>query len=60
MLYNMIYAMEINRIVHEERLAEAQHSRLLRELELANRLQMGESPFSQMRKVMNRVMSLLF
>ena len=60
MMYNMMYAMEINRMVHEERLAEAKHSRLLHELALAKRLELKSSPFAQMRKAMNRVMSLLF
>lgn len=56
----MQYALEISRIVHVERLQAAENHRMLHELELANRLEMKESPWSQMRKVMNRVMSLLF
>lgn len=60
MLYNMMYAMEINRLVHEERLAEAERNLLLRELALANRLELNSSPFAQIRKAMNRAMSLLF
>jgi hypothetical protein len=60
MMYNMLYAAEISRIVHEERMALDKRNRMLRELALANRLEVGSSPLQQMRKVMSRVMSLLF
>jgi hypothetical protein len=61
MLYNSIFAAEVNRVVHEERLLEAEkHHRLMRDLELANQLEIKESPFHQMRKAMNRMMSLFF
>ena len=60
MFYNSMIALEVTRLVQQERLAEAQKHRMLRDLELANRLEMSESPWNQMRKVMSRVMSLLF
>ena len=60
MFYDSMIAMEVSRIVHQERLAEAQNYRLLRDLELANRLERKASPWRQMRKALNRVMSLLF
>ena len=60
-MYNLLHAMDISRIVHEERLLEAEkHNRLLRDLGLANQLEIKDSPFRQMRKALNRVMSLLF
>lgn len=60
MLYDSMIAMEVSRIVHQERLLEAQNYRLLRALESANQLEMKASPWRRMRKAMNRVMSLLF
>ena len=60
MFYDSMIAMEVSRIVHQERLIEAQNYRLLRDLEPANRLETTASPWGRMRRVMNRVMSLLF
>ena len=60
MLYDSMVAMEVSRIVQQERLADAQKHRMLRELELANRLEFKGSPLRQMHKLVNRVMSLLF
>ena len=60
MLYDSMVAMEVSRIVQQERLADAQKHRMLRELELANRLEFKGSPLRQMYKLVNRVMSLLF
>lgn len=60
-MYDLMMAMEISRLVHAERLAAAaKHDRIMRELRLANKLQGTDSPWSQVRKAMNRVMSLLF
>ena len=60
MLYDSMIAMEVSRMVHQERLAEAQKHRMLHDLELANRLEFKGSPLRQMRKLVSRVMSLLF
>jgi hypothetical protein len=60
MFYDAMMATEISRLVQQERLAEARNYRLLHELELANGLEIKGSPLRQMRKMMNRVMSLFF
>jgi hypothetical protein len=59
-MYDLMMAMEVSRIVHEERLAAAQKHHLRHELELANRLEVNGPSLRQLRKMMNRVMSLFF
>lgn len=59
-MYDLIMAMQVTRIVHEERLAAAQNQRRHDSVQLTHLLDL-EGPFlSQARKAMNRVMSLLF
>jgi hypothetical protein len=56
-MYDLMMALEVSRIVHQERLAAAEKHQRWQKLALANRL---ATDGSSLRKMMNRVMSLFF
>lgn len=61
-MYSLLTAMDITRIVHEERLEAALNDRRMRATAQMqpNRSEVQRSPLQQMRRVVDRVMCLFF
>lgn len=59
-MYSLLTALDITRIVHEERLQAELNDQRMRVLARSNRNEVQSSPLEQMRKVMDRVMALVF